>query len=185
MVNLIETMLKEKLITKEAISALVKSRPPKKISFVNLVREKMIELKTLERFLVKKIKQKTITLVDLEKIDGIDIVPIMMEIADDMGVEYIDLDEIEIDMKLFSKVPHRQLMKYNVIPVEENEFHVLVAFDDPDDMSAQDAVQRLFPRKPINVAIAIPKQIKQHLQRLEISESIEGLITEIRDDLSQ
>ncbi|CAA6826662.1 MAG: Type II secretory pathway, ATPase PulE/Tfp pilus assembly pathway, ATPase PilB [uncultured Sulfurovum sp.] len=185
MVNLIETMLKEKLITKEAISALVKSRPPKKISFANLVREKMIDLKTVERFLVKKIKQKTITLVDLERIDGIDIVPIMTEIAHDMGVEYIDLDEIEIDMKLFSKVPHKQLMKYNVIPVEENEFHVLVVFDDPDDMSAQDAVQRLFPRKPINVAIAIPKQIKKHLQRLEISESIEGLITEIRDDLSQ
>ena len=35
MVKLIEIMLKENLITKDAISTLVKSRPPKKISFAN------------------------------------------------------------------------------------------------------------------------------------------------------
>jgi len=185
MVKLIEIMLDEGLITKEAISTLVKSRPPKKISFANLVAEKMIDLHTVEQFLAKKIRQGTITLSHLEKIEGIDIVPILEEVAKQLHVEYIDLDAVEIDMKLFSQIPYKQLLKYNVIPVEETDLNILVVFDDPLDMAAQDAVQRLFPRKPIKIAMAKPSQIRQHLQRLEINESVKTLVMDIRQDLSQ
>ena len=185
MVKLIEMMLDEGLITKDAISTLVKSRPPKKISFANLIAEGMIEVPVVENFLVKKVRQGVITLSHLEKIEGIDIVPILKELANALHVEYIDLDEQEIDMKLFSAVPYKQLIKYNVIPVEETDLNVLIAFDDPLDMGAQDAIQRLFPQKPICIAISKPSQIHQHLQRLEINESVKGLIQEIRQDLSQ
>jgi len=185
MVKLIEIMLDEGLITKEAISTLVKSRPPKKISFANLVAENMIDLHTVEIFLAKKIRQGVITLEHLEKIEGIDITPILEEIAKQLHVEYIDLDSIEIDMKLFSQVPYKQLLKYNVIPVEETDLNVLVVFDDPLDMAAHDAIQRLFPKKPIKIAISKPSQIRKHLHRLEINESIKSLIMEIRQDLSK
>ncbi len=185
MVKLIEMMLDEKLITKDAISTLVKSRPPKKISFANLIAENMIDLHSVEIFLAKKIRQGTITLRHLEKIEGIDITPILEEVAKSLHVEYIDMDEVEIDMKLFSRLPYQQLIKYNIIPIEENDLNVLIVFDDPLDMIAQDTIQRLFPKKPIKIAIAKPKQIHQHLQRLEINESIKGLIADIRKDLSQ
>jgi len=185
MVKLIEIMLDENLITKDAISTLVKSRPPKKISFANLIAEKMIDLHSVEIFLAKKIRQGVITLSHLEKIEGIDTVPIIEEVAKALHVEYVDLDEVEIDMKLFSLVPYKQLIKYNVIPVEETDLNILIVFDDPLDMAAQDAIQRLFPKKPIRIAISKPKQINQHLQRLEINESIKGLVSDIRKDLSQ
>ena len=178
-------MLEEKLITKDAISTLVKSRPPKKISFSNLVYEEMIDLHTVEVFLAKKIRQGTITLPHLEKIEGIDITPILELIAENLHIQYIDLDEVDIDMHLFTKLPYRQLLKYNVIPVEETDVNILVVFEDPLDMAAQDAIQRLFPKKPINVAISKPSQIRKYLQQLEINESIKGLIDDIRKDLSQ
>ena len=185
MVKLIEIMLKEKLITKDAISTLVKSRPPKKISFVNLIAEKMIDLVTVEIFLAKKIRQGIITLAHLEKIEGINIVPIIEEVAKSLHLDYIDLDDIEMDMRLFSQVPYKQLIKFNIIPIEENDLHVVIVFDDPLDMAAQDAIQRLFPRKPIRIALAKSKQIHEYLQRLEINESIKGLISDIRKDLNQ
>ncbi len=185
MVKLIEMMLDEKLITKDAISALVKSRPPKKISFANLLAGEMIDLKSVEIFLAKKIRQGVITLSHLETIEGIDITPILVEVAKALHVEYIDLDDVEIDMKLFSQVPYKQLIKYNIIPVEESDLNVLIIFDDPLDMAAQDAIQRLFPKKPIRIAISKPKQINQYLQRLEINESIKSLVADIRKDLSQ
>ncbi len=184
MVKLIEMMLEEKLITKNAISTLVKSRPPKKISFANLVAEDMIDLASVEIFLAKKVRQGVITLAMLERIEGIDITPIIEEVAKALRVEYLDLDEVEIDMKLFSKVPYKQLLKYNIIPVQENDLHVQIVFDDPLDMAAQDAIQRLFPKKPIRIAISKPKQIQQHLQRLEINESVKGLVVDIRKDLN-
>lgn len=185
MVKLIEIMLKENLISKDAISTLVKSRPPKKISFANLIAEEMIDLHTVEMFLAKKVRQGVITLSHLEKIEGINIVPIIEEVAKSLHVEYVDLDEVEIDMRLFSKVSYSQLIKYNIIPIEENDLNVLIVFDDPLDMAAQDAIQRLFPKKPIRIAIAKPQQIHQHLQRLETNESIKGLVADIRKDLSQ
>ena len=120
MVKLIEMMLDEKLITKDAISTLVKSRPPKKISFANLIAENMIDSHSVEIYLAKKIRQGIITLRHLEKIEGIDITPILEEVAKELHIEYIDLDEVEIDMKLFSKVPYNQLIKYNIVPIEEN-----------------------------------------------------------------
>ncbi|MEA3434209.1 MAG: GspE/PulE family protein [Campylobacterota bacterium] len=185
MVKLIEMMLDEKLITKDAISTLVKSRPPKKISFANLIAENMIDSHSVEIYLAKKIRQGIITLRHLEKIEGIDITPILEEVAKELHIEYIDLDEVEIDMKLFSKMPYNQLIKYNIVPIEENDLHVLIVFDDPLDMAAQDTIQRLFPKKPVRIAISKSKQIKQHLQRLEINESIKGLVSDIRKDLSQ
>ncbi|HIE22778.1 MAG TPA: 50S ribosomal protein L19e, partial [Candidatus Korarchaeota archaeon] len=121
----------------------------------------------------------------LEKIEGVNVEPIIKEVAKALNIEYIDLDEVEIDMRLFSKVPYRQLLKYNTIPVEESDLNVLIVFNDPLDMAAQDAIQRLFPKKPIRIAIAKPKQINQYLQRLEINESIKGLVLDIRKDLSQ
>jgi len=185
MVKLIEMMLDENLITKDAISALVKSRPPKKISFANLIAEDMIDLHSVEIFLAKKIRHGVISLRHLEKIEGIDIVPIIKEVAKALNIEYVDLDDIEIDMRLFSQIPYKQLIKYNVIPIEENDFNILVVFDDPLDMEAQDAIQRLFPKKPIKIAISKPQQIHQYLQRMEINESIKGLVEDIRRDLSQ
>jgi len=184
-VKLIEMMLNEKLITKDNISTLVKSRPPKKISFANLISEKMIDLQTVEIFLAKKIRQGIITLAHLEKIEGIDIIPVIEEVAKALNIDYLDLDDIEIDMKLFSKVSYKQLLKYHIIPIEESDLNVQIVFDDPLDMAAQDAIQRLFPKKPIRIAIARPKQIQQHLQRLEVSESIKGLVSDIRKDLNQ
>jgi len=185
MVRLIEIMLEENLITKDAISALVKSRPPKKISFANLLAEKMIDLQTVEIFLAKKIRQGVITLAHLEKIEGINIAPIIEKVAETLHIEYVDLDNIEMDMNLFSKVSYAQLIKYNIIPISENDLNVLIVFDDPLDMAAQDSIQRLFPKKPIRIAISKPSQIHQHLQRLEINESIKGLVSDIRLDLRQ
>ena len=185
MVKLIEMMLDEGLITKDAISTLVKSRPPKKISFANLIHEKMIDLASVEIFLSKKIRQGIISLRHLEKIDGIDITPIIKESAAALNVEYIDLDDIEISMRLFSKIPYKQLLKYNMIPIEENDFNIVIVFDDPLDMEAQDSIQRIFPKKPIKIAISKPKQIEQYLQRMEVNESIKGLVSDIRRDLNQ
>jgi len=183
MVKLIKIMLDEGLISKDAISTLVKSRPPKKISFSNLVAEKMIDLHTVEIFLAKKIREGIITLAHLEQIQGINLSPILEIVAHDLRIKYVDLDESDIDMHLFNKIPYKQLLKYNAMPIEETDFNILVAFEDALDMGAQEALQRLFPKKPIILGIAKPSQIKKYLQQLEISQSIKGLVDDVRRDL--
>jgi general secretion pathway protein E len=183
MVKLIEMMLEENLISKNAISALVRARPPKKVSFSNLVYEKMIDLETVETFLAKKIRQGVITASHLEKIEGINIDPIMRLVAKELKCKYVDLDEIDLDMHLFTKNILRTLLRFNALPIEETDVNIVVVFEDPLDIQAQDAVQRLFPKKPIVTALAKPSQIRYQIQQLEITESIKGLIDEIREDM--
>lgn len=185
MANLIEMMLGENLITKDAISVLVKSRPPKKVSIGNLLHENMIDLHTVESYLAKKIRLGAVTLDEIEKIEELNVVPIFEMVAKELHIQYIDLDNLDIDMQLFSKIPYRQLIKFNAMPVEESDLSVLVAFADALDMGAREALQRIFPRKPINIAIAKPSQIRKQLQRLEMTESIKGLVDDIRRDLKQ
>ena len=183
--KLIEMMLTEKLISKDSISALVRCRPPKKISLVNLISENLVDMSAVENFLVKKVKHGSLTLSQLDEIEGINTTPIFEEVAKSLNLEFVDLDEIEIDLKLFSKVPYKQLIKYHILPIEEGDFNIKIAFTDPLDMAAQDAIQRLFPQKPIKVVVASPKVIYKHLLKLEMDESIKGLVTEIRQDLNE
>jgi general secretion pathway protein E len=177
-------MLEEDLISKDAISKLVRSRPPKKISFSNLVLEDMIDLETVQKFLAVKVRAGVITLEHLEKIQGINLSPILEMVAKDLRIEFVDLDACDIDMHLFNKIPYSQLLRYNAMPIEETDLNILVAFEDALDMGAQEALQRLFPKKPINIAIAKPSQIKKYLQQMEISDSVGGLVNEVRKDLS-
>ncbi len=185
MVKMIELMLKEKVISKEAIQTLVRMRPPKKITFANLIGEGLIEKEKVEGFLVEKLKSGELSIDQLENIDGIDTSGILKRLAEALSVEYVNLDEKEIDLKLFSQVPYKQLMRYHALPVEEGELNILVVFKDPFAMAAQDALQRMFPKKPIRVGISEPSKIEQHLQRLEINESIKGLVADIRKDMAQ
>ncbi|RUM71390.1 MAG: general secretion pathway protein GspE [Sulfurovum sp.] len=185
MVTLIDMMLKENIITRSAIASLVKKNLSEKISFINLLDENIVDLASVEIFLVKKIREGKITLSHLEKIEGLDIYSIIQKVAKVLEIESIDLDDIEIDMKLFSQIPYKQLVKYNTIPIEETKLAVKIVFDDPFDMVAQDTMQRLFPNKPIQISIASPKQIQKYLQHLEMNESIKVLVSNIRKELNQ
>ena len=185
MANLIEMMLSDDLIRKEDVSTLVRSRPPKKVSVANMIHEGMLDRKEAESYLAKKVREGIISLEQLEKVEGIDVIPIFRNIAETLHVQYVDMDDVDVDMQLFNKVPYKQLIKFNAMPVEETDLSVLVAFSDVLDMAARDALQRIFPRKPINIAITRPSQIRKRLQQLELTESIKGLVDEIRQDLIQ
>jgi general secretion pathway protein E len=185
MVKVIQMMINENIITKSDIEKLVRMRPPKKITFANLISENFLKQDILEDFLVKKVRQGEIAIEQLDHMDGFEIGSLLQKLAQELNIKYIDLEGFEIDMKLFLKFPFSQLMKYGAIPIEENDLTLTVAFADPFDIEAQQVLQRLFPKKPIIVAFAQPKLIAQNLHRLETSESIKNIISEIRKDLTQ
>ena len=185
MVTLIEMMLKDRVITQDNIARFIKLRPVKKISFTNLISEKIVSWHSIEIFLIEKIKEGLITLAYLENIEDLDISLLIEKLAIKLQLSSIDLDGVEIDINLFSKIPYKQLLKYNIIPIEEKNTVIKIAIDDPFNMAAQDMIQRVFPQKQIKITIATPKQIKHHLRQMEVSESIKGLVLDIKKELNQ
>jgi general secretion pathway protein E len=151
------------------------------ISF--LINRKLIEPEKLFNLIANLIRTGRIGIDDLDFVEGKIKAAILKQLAKLLNIDYVDLDSMDIDTKLASKIPLNQLKKFNAIPYKETDLAVNVAFADPLDIGAQEALQRFFPKKPIKAAVADKKQIETHLNKLELSENIKEYIQEIRKDL--
>lgn len=121
---------------------------------------------------------------DINVYFGIEDEKFLQALAKSLNYEYLDLDSIDIDYRLVSKLPFAQLKKYKALPIREDEINIHIALRDPLDINAQEGVQRLFPRKLLKLVVSEPTQIDKYLVKMELAESIKGLIGEIRKEIT-
>ncbi|NPA63805.1 MAG: type II/IV secretion system protein [Epsilonproteobacteria bacterium] len=168
-------------LKKEILSKLTDSK-----NVVNfLINRKIIEEGKLLDLIANLIRTGRISIEDTDFIQGRTKAAILQRLAKLLNIDFVDLDGTDINTKLASKLPLNQLKKFNAIPFKESDIAISVAFADPLDIGAQEALQRFFPKKPIKVAIADRKQIETYLNKLELSENIKEYIQEIRKDLQE
>ena len=129
-------------------------------------------------------KKGYLTLGDVNNNFAIEIEFFLRELAKNLKLEYVDLDSIDIDYSMLSKLPFGQLKKFGALPIKQDEINIYIALMSPMDMNAQEGVQRIFPRKLVKYVIAEPFQIEKYLNKAEMGESIKGLISEIRKELT-
>ncbi len=138
----------------------------------------------LVRFIVDKIQSGEYDLSIIDDYDYIQEKDILVKLAQKQNVQFLDLDSIDMDYRLTEKVSLAQLKKYNAFPISEDELSITIAFCDPLDIEAQESIQRLFPKKPIKIAVATKRQIESYLFKVELKDSIKGLVKKIRDELN-
>jgi len=129
-------------------------------------------------------KKGYLTLEEVNSNFAIDTEEFLRELAISLNLKYVDLDSIDIDYRMATKLPFAQLKKYNALPIKEDEINVFIALRDPMDMNAQEGVQRIFPRKLVKYVISDPIAIEKYINKVELTESIKGLIAEIRKELT-
>ncbi len=140
-----------------------------------------------ENFLILMVefyKKGNISIEDVNRYFAIDIEVFLKALAKNLNATYIDLDSVDIDYKMVSKLPFLQLKKFHALPVKEDEINVYVAFKDPLDMNSQEAIQRIFPRKLVKTVISDPSKIEIYLNKIELGDSIKELISEIRREIT-
>ena len=138
----------------------------------------------LRRFIVDKIRHGDYDLSIIEHYDYIQEKAILQRLAQELDLKFEDLDAIDMDYHLASRVPLNQLQKHNALPILEDELSVTIALNDPLNIQTQESLQRLFPRKPIKIALATKKQISSYLFKIELKDSVKGLVKKIRDELN-
>jgi len=138
----------------------------------------------LVRFIVQQVRDGVYDLSIIDNYDYISEKVVLEKLAEELDLLFIDLDSIDMDYRLTQRIPLAQLKKHNVVPTSEDDMNVTVAFNDPLDMEAQESIQRLFPRKILKIALATKKQISSHLYKIELKDSVKGLISKIRDELN-
>jgi general secretion pathway protein E len=181
------TYLVHNRIVDEQTAAFIKEESKAKNNMVigdillenNLFTKEDLQILVLEFF-----KKGYLTLEDVNINFAIDSEKFLQVLAKNLNCDYLDLDSVDIDYRLASKLPFAQLKKYSALPIKEDEINVYVAIKDPLDINAQENIQRIFPRKLLKVIIAEPSQIDKYLVKMELGESIKGLISDIRKEIT-
>ena len=156
-----------------------------KNSIYFLINREFVTEKELIKLIAKNLRGGKLSIEDLDELPNDLIEKILKEYANILNIDYVDLDTYDIDLKIATKAPLNQLKKYRVLPLKESEINILAAISDPIDIAAQEAVQRLFPKKPIKFVLSSKLQIENFLNKLELNENIKEFINEIRQDLQQ
>lgn len=138
----------------------------------------------LVRFIVENIRQGNYDLSIIDNYDYIHEKVILERLAEELNIKFEDLDSIDMDYQLASKFPLIQLQKNNALPIVEDDLSITIALHDPLDIHVQESLQRLFPRKPIKIALATKKQISSYLFKIELKDSVKGLVKKIKDELN-
>jgi general secretion pathway protein E len=149
-----------------------------------LIDEKVFSPEDLMILLVEMYKSGAIGLEIINSQFSVDIENFLKIFAKNLNYEYMDLDGIDIDYRMASRAPLAQLKKYRALPIKEDEINVYIALKDPIDINAHEGIQRIYSRKLIKIVIADPNQVEKYLNKMELGESIKGLIADIRKELS-
>jgi len=181
--KLINILVKNEIIDEKKLELFIEKYSEDKLSIVNLIKVRIINEDEMEKVLLQEIRLQTIDINDLEGIKGIDTTALLKRMAKELEIEYMEVNESDIDFKLLKRLPLKQLVRYNVLPlyVENNE--VTVAFANPSDYEAKGAVERFFRGKMMKVVLVRKEIIHQVLGQLNVVEKVETFSESIKDDL--
>jgi general secretion pathway protein E len=109
---------------------------------------------------------------------------VLKTLADQMRVQYLEPGTFEGDMRLASRLGLNAIRRFAAVPVRDEDDGYLVAFVDPLDFAAQEAVQRSLADKPLILAITAQSEVQRITSRIETQEGLRTVLGEIRRELA-
>jgi len=185
MQKIIDLLIKENVLEEEKLKLFIDKYTEKKLTIANLLKVRLIQQESMDAALLQGLRVQRISLHDLEGIKGIDTTDILKKQANAMGVKYLDISEVDIDFKLIKRLPLKQLIRYNALPLYSENDQVVVAFENPNDFAAKGAIERFFHGKIMEVVLGRKEIIEQVLAHLDENEKVEEYSADIKTDLEQ
>ncbi len=183
--NIINFIKKNRIVNEEQIKEIELEAEDDTISIRDiLLNEVFFDKDNMIIFVDELVQKNVIKLKNIIEIFSQDTDIVLRAIAESIHAEYKDLDTLDIDYKLASKVPLEQLKKYFALPLYLDAEGIHIAFGEPFDIKAKEALQRYYPKRLIKTVVADPIQIERYFNKLEISSGTKDLIEEIRKELT-
>ena len=91
---------------------------------------------------------------------------VLRTMADEFGMRYVDLKEVEVDTELLSKFPTTAIFRHTILPLHQNNGRVVVATGDPLDLEGLDELSAVsgFRLEPVLTRHnELDQLIKDHL----------------------
>jgi len=181
--KIINILVKNEIIDEKKLEAFIEKYTEEKLSILNLIKVRIINEEEMEKTLLQEIRLQSIEMNDLEGIQGIDTTVLLKRMAKELEIEYMEVNESDIDFKLVKRLPLKQLVRYNVLPLYAEDNEVTVAFANPNNYEAKGAVERFFRGKMMKVVLVRKEIIHQVLSQLNVTEKVEVFSENIKEDL--
>ena len=185
MQKVIELLTRDGIIDENNMNRFIEKYGQERLTIENLIKVKIINIIDMDEALIKELRMRSIEMEDLEGIQGIDTTRILKQTAKNLDIRYVEINDIDIDYKLVKRLPLKQLMRYNALPLYVEGSTVLVAFENPSDFEAKGAVERFFHGKIMEVCIAKAQMISRELLKLKTNEDVETFSQDIKHDLTE
>ncbi|CAA6809078.1 MAG: General secretion pathway protein GspE [uncultured Sulfurovum sp.] len=185
MQKIIDLLIRENVLEEEKLKLFIDKYTEDKVNIKNLLKVRLLQYDKMEEVLLQALRLHSIGLSELEGIQGIDTTELLKKQAELLGIKYIDISDVDIDFKLIKRLPLKQLMRYNALPLYVEDDQVTVAFENPSDFEAKGAIERFFHGKIMEVALGRKEIIEQVLSHLDENEKVEEYSADIKVDLEQ
>lgn len=179
-----QDLLDKNHITTQQIERLTSRGVKPDVLLETLTRVGAVSANFVKRFIVEQIRTGRYELSVIHQYTFLSEHDVLKYLAEVMNYPFIDLDSVDLDYRLAEKAPYNQLKRAVAIPISQNEMHVTVVFSDPLNVDAQEMLQRIYPRKPLSIAVATSKQIEAYLMKMELKDSVKELVASIRNELN-
>ena len=177
-------LINDGYIMQSQVNRLLNKGVPPELVLRDITLTGFMTIDRLIRYIVEKIRNGEYDLSVIRPYDYIKEADVLKKLASELNIPFVDLDAIDMDYHLTERVPLAQLKRYLALPISEDDLSVTIVFNDPLNMEAQEAIQRLFPKKPVKVAVAVKKQIESYLFKVELKDNVKGLVKKVRDELN-
>jgi len=185
MLKFVKKLVKDGVVDKNKLVEFITNNKNEHIYVGKLIENSILDKDKFYKYIVKEIRNGNLTYKEIEELDkeGIDINELFRYIANKLNYTFVDLNSQEIDASLLDKVSIYALIKNKALIIDEDDLYVLVVFEDPLNIAAQDTIARYFPKKILKVAIAIPSLIEDRLNQIETYDSLKSYVEEIKQDM--
>ena len=177
-------LLRQGHISEEQIERLTRVGVKDDTLLETLTKVGAVSVNFVKRFIVEQIRSGHYEIGIIKQYHFLDDQSVVQHLAEVLEIPFLDLDSIDMDYRLTDRIPLSQLKRFQAIPIKENDLSVTVAFADPLNIEAQEALQRLYPRKPLDIATATEKQIQAYLFKVELKDSVKELVVSKRNELN-
>lgn len=93
------------------------------------------------------------------------------QVAERLSLEYVDLDNFEIDPALFRSIPVDLMFRYNFVPRRRTEIGLQIVVSDPTDVLKIDELELLLGNS-IEVCVGTPTAVQEILKKSESSQRV-------------
>lgn len=182
--SIIQTLIGDGVLTKNSVQEIAEKMEIGLTLGEVLIGDNYVTQEGLATLLVDFYKRGKVFLKDINEVFLIDTKIFLEQLALKCKYEFFDIDSIEVDYRLSEKVAFATLKKFGAFPIKEDDINVYVAFKNPFDIGSQDKIQQVFNRKLMKICVAVPEQIDKYIAKTELTESVRGIISEIRKELA-